>query len=190
MPVKKAPKAQTRGDIGPIKAYDFLLRRQMSEDRIIGERTRMFLLANSFLFLAFAILLDPTWEGHTFTVLRISLPIAGILLSALLYSANRGATNALAFWHGAQEKIERKVFSYMRINGIAPHIQGNEAIWGRMMWKRSQRSIHLKPRGRWKKVLFHPWIRPTNHWITSTLFPLFCALWIAALVVAIIRTVN
>ena len=36
----------------PVKAYDILQKRQISEDRILAERTSMFLLATAFLFVA------------------------------------------------------------------------------------------------------------------------------------------
>jgi hypothetical protein len=171
-----------------LEAYNILLQRQMNEDRILAERTRTFLLANSFLFLAFVTLLNPDFQDPALEILRVALPIVGILLSALLYSANRAATNALAFWHGAQQKIELTdaEFKYMLRNGITPHIRGNKAAWGRIKWELDKRNIRVKTTGRWERLLLHPWLRPTNHYITSILFPLFFALWIAALVVAIV----
>ncbi len=132
--------------IGPIEAYNILLQRQVNEDRIVVERTTIFLASSSILFLAFVMLLNPTLDP-IFKVIRIVLPSLGIVLTTLLYFANRAATNALAFWHGAQQKIEREApeFAYMRENEITPHTHGEEAIWGRKEWERSKEGEHLKP---------------------------------------------
>jgi len=119
------------GDIGPVEAYHILLQRQMSEDRILGERTSIFLLATSFLFLAFVTLLNPDWTGTIFKVLRILLPSVGLFLTFLLHCFNRGAINALAFWHAAQQKIEEEApeFAYMRESKISPHIREPRSWW-------------------------------------------------------------
>lgn len=129
MPVKKAPQAQTTGNIGAVEAYNILLKRQINEDRIVVERTSMFLLATAFLFLAFITLLDPEWEGCIFTVLRFALPITGIILTALLYLFNRSAIKALAFWHDAQYELEKNApeFAYMRENRLGPHLEKFES---------------------------------------------------------------
>lgn len=115
-----------------LEAYKILLQRQMNEDRILGERTSLFLLATSFLFLAFVTLLNPDWTGTIFKVLRILVPLVGIFLTCVLYGMNRAATSASDFWHNAQRKIEENDpdFEYMRTNKITPHADADIYIWG------------------------------------------------------------
>ena len=152
-----------------IEAYEILKQRQMNEDRILGERTSIFLLATSFLFLAFVTLLNPDWTGTIFTVLRILLPIVGLFLTFLLYCFNQGAINALAFWHDSEKKIEEEApeFAYMRESEIAPH-------------------IHMKePKSWWKKRLLR------SRAIYKRYIPIaFFVLWITALAVAIVSIVS
>ena len=72
-------------EIGAVKAYEILKQRQINEDRILAERTSMFLLATSFLFLAFATLLSSDGTSCILKVLAIFLPIVGIFLTFLLF---------------------------------------------------------------------------------------------------------
>ncbi len=173
MAVKKAPKAQTGDKIGAVETYNILQRRQINEDRIVVERTNMFLLATAFLFVAFVILLDPEWEGRIFTVLRFVLPLLGILLTFLLYLFNRNAIKALAFWHDAQCDLERNApeFVYMRENRLGPHLERFEFKKDN---KDEETSEHKKrPSG----------TRP----IYKYYLPLtFLALWLVALVLVIV----
>ena len=206
MAVKKAPKAQTKETVGAVKAYDILQKRQISEDRILGERTSMFLLATSFLFLAFVTLLNPEWEGYIFTVLRYMLPIVGIFLTILLFFFNQFAAIALEFWHKAQCKIEKEAeeFAYMRSKQLTPHIAGYEFMTGEKAWvkckenndeicvlelveKRSQKDQNKdksnapKPRHWWQKRLF------SNSIIYRyCLPPAFFVLWATSLVFVIV----
>lgn len=168
MAAEKAPQTQTEDKIGAVETYNILLKRQINEDRIVVERTSMFLLATAFLFLAFITLLDPEWEGRIFTVLRFVLPILGILLTFLLYLFNRNAIKALAFWHDAQCKIERETpeFAYMRDNRLGPHLQ--------------RFKLDEDPKGKRKKL---SGTRP----IYKYYLPLtFLALWVVSLVLVIV----
>jgi hypothetical protein len=169
-----------------IEAYEILKQRQISEDRILGERTSIFLLATSFLFLAFVALLSLDLAGPVFDVLRILLPVVGILLTCVLYGANRAAVNALHFWHGAQRKIEEEArdFAYMRRNGITPHRDADRCIWEGWEWKRrGGRLVLVRITNPLKRWLRYP-ILYSKHEVRY-LPPIFLALWVAALVVAI-----
>ena len=192
MAVKKAPKAQTKGSIGAVEAYEILKQRQINEDRILAERTSIFLLATTFLFLAFVTLLSSDGTGCVFTVLRIILPIIGIILTFLLYCFNQGAVRAIAFWHDAEQKLEEEAteFEYMRRNDITPHIAAREFIEGRKEWMRDKDG-HLilatpsEPICWCKKRLLSTRI------IYRCYLPLtFGALWVAALVVSIVRVFS
>jgi hypothetical protein len=173
------------------EAYHILLKRQINEDRILAERTRTFLLATAFLFLAFVMLLDPDWEDWYFTVLRIALPLVGIFMTFLLFSFNQSASIALTFWHIGQLKIEEeaKGFHLMRINDLTPHIAQEDYMTGKKDWVKVKGTWVLttldKPKGRWHRRLWH------NKVIYRyCLPPAFGALWVAALAVSIIRIVS
>lgn len=136
MAVKQAPSEEDK--IGAVKAYDILQKRQISEDRILAERTSMFLLATAFLFLAFVTLLNPEWEGHIFKVLRIILPSVGIFLTLLLLIFNRSATKALGRWHDFARILEKKnEFKYMLDKRIVPHTK-NPKGWVRKIFLSSR----------------------------------------------------
>ena len=117
--------------MNPLEAYNILLQRQMSEDRIVVERTNIFFLAQSFLFMAFIALLNPDLPAVC-NIIRIALPVIGILLTLLLYHLNQAAINASSFWHVGQRKIEEEdtFFNYMWENEITPHTHGWECTWG------------------------------------------------------------
>ena len=175
-----------KGIVGPLEAYHILVQRQLSEDRIVTERTTIFLLASSVLFLAFVALLNPNLTA-AFKVLRIALPILGLFLTAVVYGTNRAALNALSFWHMGERKIEEEApeFAYMRENELSPHIYGEEYFIGKQEWKRSGNGnwalVPMEKRRSWlrKPILaFEPQVR---------YFPLvFTALWLISLAVAVI----
>jgi len=174
------------GNIGPVEAYNILLQRQISEDRIVVERTNIFLVASSILFAAFVMLYPRV------TVLRIALPIIGIFLTFLLYDLNRAATNALAFWHIGQRKIEEEEeaqeFKYMWEKEITPHIHGYECTLGRKEWKRKEDRWVLEHTGKVRGWLRKPLLTTGTGTIYKVYFPLvFLALWVASLIVAIIH---
>ncbi len=99
------------------EAYDILLRRQISEDRILTERNSLLFLASSFLFLGFVTLSSDA------QILRIIIPLIGLFLSFLLYRLNQHAIRALRYFHRSLKKLEKEssAFSYMRKNKITPH---------------------------------------------------------------------
>jgi hypothetical protein len=131
MVAKKIPLTASERRIGSVRAYDIHLERQKNEDRILAERTSMFLLATSFLFLAFATLLCSNCPDCITKPLGFILSGVGISLTLLLLQFNIRATKALGRWHDAQCKIEKSqeavVFKYMEAKGISPH--GRKSHW-------------------------------------------------------------
>ena len=172
----------------PLEAYNILLQRQMNEDRVLGERTSLFFLATSFLFLAFVMLLNPDLDP-VFKVLRIILPIVGILLTFVLYGTNRAAVNASDFWHKAQLKIEEEEeyidFAYMWNKEITPHVHGNQRIFGQKKWgKNAAGRLVLIPTTKLERWLKYPILH--SGYQVYYLPPIFLVLWVAALVVAVV----
>jgi hypothetical protein len=99
------------------EAYDILLRRLISEDRIIAERNSLFFLASSFLFLGFVTLSSDA------LILRIIIPLIGLFWSLIIYRLNQFARRALHYFHGGLKTLEEEssAFSYMRKKKITPH---------------------------------------------------------------------
>ena len=191
MSEEQATSNKENENIGPVEAYHILLQRRISEDRIIVERTSIFLAASSFLFLAFVMLLNPTL-APIFGVLRVILPIAGILLALLVFYLNRIAGNALSFWSSAKRKIEEEAteFSYMVENSIAPEVSAREVRAGRKRWQKTEDGWVLQPAkgvwSIWDKPLQWRWIGGPNKIYWLYLPGIFFILWLAALIVAII----
>ena len=193
MSEEQATSNEKKETIGPIEAYDILLRRQISEDRIIVERTSIFLLSSSFLFLAYVGLLAPDL-APIFSVIRIILPIIGLFLTILICNLNLKADNALSFFHGSQRKIEETApeFAYMRDNEITPHLHGDQVVHRGKRLKRicegkwlfqPARGIRgvVDKRLRWAGINRVLWL-----YIPGAFF----VLWLAALIVAILNLLN
>jgi hypothetical protein len=184
---KQAVSYEEPKSVGSMEVYNICLQRHINEDRIIPERTGIFLAGSSFLFLAFVMLLNPDL-APIFRVLRIILPVVGIFLAFLLYSLNRAAINALCFWSGTEQKIEEEApeFTYMRENNIVPHLQGEDCIWGKMEWRQDKSGgCVLEPVGKPRKWLINPLL--SVRVIYTVYLPLaFLILWLGSLVVAIL----
>jgi len=168
---------------GPVEAYQILLKRNTDENRLLTERTTIYLVASSILFLAFVMLSQSSVTLAPVLVksLRIILSISGIFLTFLLYSFNRATHNTLEFLWGAQKKIERETpeFSYMREQGITPQIHGWQFAYGEKRWD-EKRNKAVK--GEWWRK---PWLFKN---ISCVWLPLtFGVLWAASFIIAIIN---
>ena len=179
--------------LSPLEAYNIILQRHASEDRILTERVTVFLGASSILFLAFVMLLN-TDLAPSFRWLRIVLPLVGIFMTCFLYSSCRAAANAIAFWHGAEGKIESETpeFSYLREKHIAPHTCVRDVISGAKKWVNTGESLSLEDTRGWSRWLRNPYFRPGSNFnltqgLVLPLFSLFFILWLASLILAIIR---
>jgi|Deesub1362A_J573_1020465.scaffolds.fasta_scaffold30509_1 hypothetical protein len=167
-----------KGNIGPIEAYDILLRRNIDENRLLTERTTIYLAASSVLFLAFVMLNQPSVVLAPVLAkwFRVILAFLGVILTFLFYSFARYTHNTLEFLWGAQEKIERThEFKYMREKGICPQIDGLQKFaYGQKQWDKGN-----IVQGRW-------WRKPVfaRHMTCICLPATFGALWITSLVIA------
>ncbi len=178
--------------IGPVEAYRIIQNRQISEDRIIVERTSIFLAANSILFLAFVMLLSRT-SVWFLDILGIILALSGISVTCLIYVLNLVSANALDFWHGAERVIEETTpeFSYLLENEITPHLHADEAIQAGKRWRKNEKGkLELQAARGIRKLLSEPLSRIELHKTYWFYLPLvFFTLWLAALAVAITRLV-
>ena len=111
--------------VGPVETYNILWQHQREENRLLSERTNIFLAASSILFLAFVMLFQESISISGIKWLRIVLPFSGMFITAIFFSLARGTVKALEFLWDSQERLEKDFpeFSFMRENGLAPQIK-------------------------------------------------------------------
>ena len=157
-----------------LEAYGILLQKQKNEDRLLMERTTVFILACSFLFVGFV-------EVKEEPLLRIAAGALGILLSFAIFYLNQAAVNAIQYFLEAQRQLEHEPdFLYMRIRSITPNYDGLDCINGRKELQRDQLpwAWNPVPISKWKF-----WRRVPKVGSLLRLIPiLFWGLWIFALV--------
>lgn len=115
-----------RMHIGPIETYEFLWQHQKEENRLLSERTTIFLAASSILFLAFVMLFQESIiNASVVKWLRIVLPILGMFITSVFLSLAQGTVQALEFLWNSQKRLEKEeqVFSSMKDKGLAPQIE-------------------------------------------------------------------
>jgi len=154
-----------RENIGPVEAYQILLKRNINEDRLLTERTTIYLAASSILFLAFVMLLSQALQrlaAEWVKLLLIILPISGIFLTTVFHFLVTGTIKRLNFLWDTQKRIEKEEpeFNYMRDKDCAPQIFGAS--------QREKENLLVKHASQW--------CFPITFWV----------LWKAALTVAII----
>jgi len=101
-----------------MNTYKILLQRHLNDDRLMGERSSIFLASSSILFAGFAILPSTAW------ILRIILCCLGVLLSIFAIVANWRTSRGLGFWEEKEREIEENAqsFAYMRERNMMPHL--------------------------------------------------------------------
>ena len=105
--------------------HQLLAQLYINEDRLLSERTNIFLLASSFLFAAFVLLLT-----SNVPVLSIILPVAGIILCLLHMSSSRTTYTTLKFWEEAANMIEENTaFDDFRPIDLVP-FSARSKYWG------------------------------------------------------------
>ena len=124
------------------EAYDILLRRQISEDRILAERNSLLFLSSSFLFLGFVALSSEA------QILQIIIPLIGLFLCLLIHRLNQFSIRMLDYYHGSLTKLEKgsSAFNYMRQKKITLHIDQADDPYFKDNWllrKLTVSSIHL-----------------------------------------------
>lgn len=151
--------------IGPIAAYHILMQYHKEENRLLSERTTIFLAASSILFLAFVMLSQTPNINVWLSSLQIILPILGIFLTCVFHSLVTGTLKQLEFLWKAQQQIEEASpeFNYMKEEKIAPQIHREKNRRDGFLARHASR-----------------WCIPTAFWV----------LWGASLIVAVISLVN
>jgi len=102
-----------------LKTYKILSERHLNDDRLMNERSSIFIASSSILFAGFAVLN----EGGL--ALRIVICILGVILSGLAIRANYRTSQGLGFWDEKEREIEEnseeEPFTYMRDHKMMAH---------------------------------------------------------------------
>jgi hypothetical protein len=101
-----------------MNAYNILSRRHLNDDRLMGERSSIFLASSSILFVGFVMLPSNAW------ILRIIVCFLGLLLSIFAIMSNYRTSRGLDFWDEKEKEIEQEgqSFAYMRERKMMPHL--------------------------------------------------------------------
>ncbi len=181
------------GNIGPIEAYRILMQRTVDENRLLAERTTIFLAASSILFLAY-VMLSQSSDALAPTLARwlsIILAVLGISLTLVFYSLARGSIKRLEFLWYSQENIERESteFAYMRDHNYAPHTDRTDFAAKDRKWKQDASNIwkyESTATGCWGLFSHCLSRNASKKWIPT----IFGMLWLASLIIAIINLLN
>ncbi|MFC1962126.1 hypothetical protein ACFLWN_03685 [Chloroflexota bacterium] len=116
-----------------INAYNILLQRHLNDDRLMGERSSIFIANSSILFAGFAVL------PPTASALRILLCFLGVVLIIFASMANNRTGKGLGFWEENEREIEEngENFNYLRENNMMPH-----CVYDRVKGSIRNRHIH------------------------------------------------
>jgi hypothetical protein len=113
-----------------LRAYNILLQRHLNDDRLLGERSTIFLASSSILFLGFVTL------PQAAVAFRIFIAVLGIALCFFVLLSNWRTKIGLDFWERAEKKIEDETdsFDYMRKKAILPQLVYEETKKYRIGW--------------------------------------------------------
>lgn len=136
--------------------YEILTRNHFNENRLFYDRTSMYLLMSTILFLGF-VYIPPTAKELATTVC-----VLGMIASVAIFVSLRTSIKTISFWHDALQKIEEEeqgTFAYMRERKVSPHIHGWQVwdygklagIWKSAPWTASFFFIL------WTAALIHVW---------------------------------
>lgn len=124
-----------------MRAYKILMERHINDDRLMNERMSVFLLANSFLFAGFVVLIKVEQVSY----LRLIVPVVGIIMCIAGFILSWRTMQGLCFWDEAESKINTygDCFKYMRRREICPdlvykHIERAKSggwLWGRKCFR-------------------------------------------------------
>ena len=113
-----------------MNAYKILLQRHLNDDRLMGERSSIFLASSSILFLGFVMV------PSSACILRIVVSCLGLLLSSLAIVSLRRTSRGLDFWDKGEKIIEEEgqSFAYMREKQIMPYLVYKRGLTNRHIY--------------------------------------------------------
>jgi len=140
--------------------YEILMQHQFNENRIIAERTSLFLLSNSVLLISFAMLVPIS------QMICTVIPIVAMVFCFITWVALKAAQQSLEFSIEGQRRIEEQeggCFDYMREQRLSPHLHGWSGKGITKLWR-------LFPLTAW--LFFAIWIAGLVYvWFTPSISP-------------------
>lgn len=100
-----------------MEVYKIITQRHINEDRIMTERSSVFLTSNSIIFAGFCILIQ------NFFLLPTIICSIGIIFSILAMISNYRSSKGLEYWENAEKELEKSKmgpFKIMNDNDITP----------------------------------------------------------------------
>ena len=162
------------------KKYEFLLELSFNEDRLIGERSRSFLIANGLLLTAFGLAKTPLFW--------IVLAAVGCLLGYFWIEIGRRTIIAMQYWWSRLYLLEadKDLHENLQIYTERAHYYGGEPLH----FPPGKFPSWMLPKPLGDKGLFGHfpwrWIKSVN-WVMAVYLPsLFTILWVILLLVAIL----
>jgi len=151
-------------------AYSILLQRHINDDRLMRERSSIYLACNSLLFLGLVNL-----TPNTILFFKIIIIVIGLAWSFIAIISNHRTKIGLDFWEEHEKTLETKgsSFAYMRENKMTPHLVYEEIKKKNCLWLETDYSWLARLRNR----DIYAYILPS----------LFIILWISSLIWVIIN---
>lgn len=131
---------------------ELINQRIINEDRLLAERSSVFLLSSSILFAGFAMLIDKC------ELLTIIIPCIGIVLSVISWSVSWGMIRELNLWLAMSKRIEQEedAFKELKERERVPHSAWDYWWMGKskyMTKKKYPLYMKLPAISRWEKCL-------------------------------------
>jgi hypothetical protein len=174
------------------RIYELACQHLFNDDRLFSERTTLFLLSSSILFLGFATLAAST----NFMILKMAIPVIGMFFCVLQGINSRYTSKALKYWH--QEVVRRieeeEGWEAVLKKNLFGNITTNKEVFTRIKAQKQKGlalrtgfDLYFKQPGEVKRNLFHIHRGvPSKVW-TFFLPGLFCALWAISLISVVLN---
>lgn len=159
---------------------ELINQRIINEDRLLAERSNIFLLASSILFAGFVMVMDKS------KLLAIVIPTVGIFLTVLMWNASWNMVRELSLWLAMSQKIEQEeeAFQDLKERERIPHSAWNYWWMGESTYIRTEKHplyMNLPPVSCWEKLLPFGILAPWNMY-KFYLPGAFFVIWAAALI--------
>ncbi|MCJ7791784.1 MAG: hypothetical protein MUP49_05205, partial [Dehalococcoidia bacterium] len=165
------------------RIYELACQHLFNDDRLLSERTNLFLLSSSILFVGFAALI----ALPNFMILKIAIPVIGMLFCFLQGFNARYTSRALEYWHReVVRRIEKdEGWEAVLKENLFGNITTNEEVFRRIKEQKQKGlalrtgfDLYFKRLGRVERNLLRSRRRgvPPKAW-TVYLPGLFCVLW-------------
>ncbi len=159
---------------------ELINQRMINQDRLLAERSNIFLLASSILFAGFAMLIDKS------KLLATIIPAIGVFLAVLMCNASWNMVREIKLWQAMTQRIEQEeaAFQELKERERIPHSAWRYWWMGKSTYIRTEKHplyMKLPPVSWWEKLLPFGILKPWDMY-RFYLPGVFCVIWVASLV--------